>query len=239
MAASKAKLRAKSSAIFTPDTIHFFKPLGRNNHKEWMDAHRDRYRSAVVEPFRALLDALAPVALALDPDFDISGRTGANFSRINRDIRFSKDKTPYRTHMYLMFPGRPREGWDGGQLYVGVTPEVVTAGFRLYSDFETKSPAPLLPSAELAKPKWIPRQKRRLGSRYESYWYSMEKREWTKHSGWPVTADEWSKLKAWIVRRKMTPSALSRPSFAAEISKIFREVFPLYAFTCLPRTARG
>jgi uncharacterized protein (TIGR02453 family) len=233
-----AKLGTKSSAIFTPDTVQFFKVLGRNNRKEWMDAHRDRYRSAVIEPFRALLNALAPVALSLDSDFDISGRTGANFSRINRDIRFSKDKTPYRTHMYLMFPGRPRDGWDGGQLYVGVTPEVVTAGFRIYFDFETKVPAPLVPPTELAKPKWILQQKRRLGSRYESYWYSMEKREWTKHPGWPVTADEWNKLKAWVVRRKLKPSALSRPGFTADVSKIFREVFPLYAFTCLPAATR-
>jgi len=221
---------AKADAIFAPDTIRFFKELGRNNRKEWMDANRERYRSAVVKPFRALLSALTPTALALDPAFDISGRTGKNFSRINRDIRFAKDKSPYRTHMYLMFPGRPLEGWDGGQLYVGVTPEVVTGGYRVYYDFETKSPAPLLPARELAKPKWILQQKRRLGGRYESYWYSMEKREWTKHDGWPVTADEWGKLKAWIVRRKMAPTALSRPNFAAEVAKIFREVAPLYKF---------
>jgi hypothetical protein len=233
-----AKSKAKPSAIFTPDTIRFFKELGRNNRKEWMDAHRDRYRSVVVEPFRALLNALAPVALALHPEFDISGRTGSNFSRINRDIRFSKDKTPYRTQMYLMFPGRPQGGWDGGQLYVGVTPEVVTVGFRIYSDFETKSPAPLLPPGELAKPKWILQQKRRLGRRFESYWYSMEKREWTKHTGWPVTAEEWNNLKGWVVRRKMTPAAVSRPKFAGEVAKIFRDVFPLYAFTFIPRAAR-
>jgi len=232
-----AKSSAKPSAIFTTDTIQFFKALGRNNRKEWMDAHRDRYRSAVVEPFRALLNVLAPVALGLDSDFDISGRTGANFSRINRDIRFSKDKTPYRTHMYLMFPGRPRDGWDGGQLYVGVTPEVVTAGFRIYCDLETKSPAPLLPPAELAKPKWILQQKRRLAARSESYWYSMEKRDWTKHEGWPVTAEEWIKLKAWIVRRKLKPTELSRPGFTTEVSRIFREVFPLYAYTCRSSTA--
>ena len=94
-----------------------------------------------------------------------------------------------------------------------------------------------MPPAELAKPKWILQQKRRLGSRYESYWYSMEKRDWTKHTGWPVTADEWIKLKAWIVRRKLKPHGMSRPGFTAEVSKIFREVFPLYAYTCRSSTA--
>jgi len=42
-----------------------------------------------------------PTVLALDDRFDATGRTGANFSRINRDIRFAKDKTLYKTQMYL------------------------------------------------------------------------------------------------------------------------------------------
>src|SRR5882762_5889324 len=92
------------SVTITPATLRFFRDLGRNNRKEWMDANRERYRSDVVEPFRALLAALAAAVLKLNPDFDTSGRTGTNFSRINRDIRFARDKTPYRPQMYLTFP---------------------------------------------------------------------------------------------------------------------------------------
>src|SRR5690348_17544543 len=91
-------------AIITPATIRFFRDLKRNNHKEWMDANRDRYRTEVVAPFRALLTAVTPHVIQLHPGFDISGRTGVNFSRINRDIRFARDKTPYHTQMYLKFP---------------------------------------------------------------------------------------------------------------------------------------
>jgi len=53
-------------------------------------------RAAIVQPFRRLLEELAPTALELDSRFDTSGRTGPNFSRINRDIRFAKDKTLYK-----------------------------------------------------------------------------------------------------------------------------------------------
>src|SRR5580692_10906479 len=81
-------------AIITPATLRFFRDLKRNNRKEWMDANRDRYRADVVAPFRALLSALAPYVIQLHPDFDTAGRTGVNFSRINRDIRFARDKTP-------------------------------------------------------------------------------------------------------------------------------------------------
>ncbi len=92
---------APAKAVFTRETFQFFKDLARHNHKEWMDAHRDRYQSALVQPLRRLLEELAPAALELDPRFDTTGRTGGNFSRINRDIRFAKDKTLYKTHMYL------------------------------------------------------------------------------------------------------------------------------------------
>jgi len=78
---------AIKKSVFTPEVFRFFRELGRNNKKVWMDANRERYRTVVVEPFRKLLDELAPFVLELDARFDTTGRTGANFSRINRDIR--------------------------------------------------------------------------------------------------------------------------------------------------------
>src|SRR6266700_1227064 len=90
---------APAKAVFTPETFQFFRDLSRHNCKEWMDANRDRYQAALVQPFRRLLEELAPAALELDSRFDTSGHTGPTFSRINRDIRFAKDKTLYKTHM--------------------------------------------------------------------------------------------------------------------------------------------
>src|SRR5260370_37178934 len=94
----------QANPVFTQERFRFFRDLGRNNKKVWMDAHRERYQSAVVQPFRRLLEELAPAVLTLDDRFDATGRTGANFSRINRDIRFAKDKTLYKTLMHLKLP---------------------------------------------------------------------------------------------------------------------------------------
>src|SRR5438094_7984793 len=93
--------------VFTRETFQFFKDLGRHNRKEWMEANRDRYQAAIVQPFRRLLEELTPTALKLDSRFDTSGRTGANFSRLNRDLRFAKAKTLYTTHLYLNFSVAP------------------------------------------------------------------------------------------------------------------------------------
>jgi len=211
--------------VFSQDTFQFFRELARNNHKPWMDANRERYRAVVTEPFRVLLDRLAPAVRKLNPKFVV------NFSRINRDIRFARDKSPYRAQMYLFFtdPGR-----EGGQVYVGLSAETVTAGFRIYNEGRQ---SPLVQYARARGPenaKWVERQEGCLGKKYESYWYSSEKRDWTKHPGWPAKPGEWKKLQAWIVRRKFAPVAATRRGFEGEVARIFREIYPLYQFTSSP-----
>jgi len=219
-------------AIITPATLRFFRDLNRHNRKEWMDANRDRYRSEVVEPFRALLTAIAPIVIKLHPGFDTSGRTGVNFSRINRDIRFARDKTPYNPQMYLTFPDPGATANARTQLYIGISAEVVTAGFRAYAMGPAKkSPfRQMVLSRVMANPIWVAGQKKRLGRRYESYWYSTEKGEWTKHEGWPLVSVEWKKLQGWVVRRKFPQSAATRPSFVTDIDRVFRDVYPLFTF---------
>ena len=73
---------AESKSIVTSETFRFFRDLSRNNRTEWMDSNRDRYKQCVVQPLRALCEELAPAMLKLDPQFETSGRTGANLSRI-------------------------------------------------------------------------------------------------------------------------------------------------------------
>jgi uncharacterized protein (TIGR02453 family) len=227
---------AKSDPIFTRDTFRFFQDLARHNKKTWMDANRERYQECVVRPFRRLLEETAPIVLALDSGFDTAASHGQNFSRINNDIRFSKDKTPYRPQMYLKF-GVPFAG-DGetGELYAGLSAKTVTAGFRIYSGSKYKNSA----LAQIGVPRfsgergWGAKQKRRLGTRYESYWYAVEKGEWKEQKGWPVSEEDWKRLRAWVVRRKLKTAAATRAAFAAELGKVFREVYPLLRFTCLP-----
>src|SRR5258708_14272293 len=105
---------APAKPVFARETFQFFKDLARHNRKEWMDANRERYQTAIVQPFRRFLEEIAPAVLELDSRLDTSGRTGPNFSRINRDIRFAKDKTLYKAHMALKFslpaPRKPDTG---------------------------------------------------------------------------------------------------------------------------------
>jgi len=162
-----------AEAIFSKDVFQFFKDLGKHNKKTWMDANRERYQETVTKPFRKLLQEVSPALLKVDPKFDVMARSGGNFSRINRDIRFAKDKTPYHPHMYLKVSVPSAGEMEGGELYVGIAAEAVTAGFRIYAMPKRKlSPIALLAEPKLAaNPRLLAQQKRRLGKKYESYWY--------------------------------------------------------------------
>ena len=222
------------TAILTPETFRFFSELTTNNSKSWMDMNRDRYQQHVVGPMRDLMEALTPEDFTLYVGFVVTGHTGLNFSRINRDIRFAKDKTPYNPRMYVLFPDS--SSGQGAELYVGIMPDAVTAGFRIYADSKSKTP-PLMVIGQkraLDNLPWIAKQKKRLGPKYESYWHAMEKGVWTKHEGWPTKAADWKKLRAWIVRRKMTKAAAMRPGFIADVGRTFRDVAPLCVFASSP-----
>lgn len=221
---------------FTKETFQFFRDLGRNNRKVWMDANRERYQQCIVQPFRRFFEELAPSMLQLDPYLDVSGRTGSTFSRINRDIRFAKDKTLYKTQMYVKFQRPAPKGSETGQLYVGISTKEVTAGFRIYSGAKRKESvlAMIAEPRVWVQPKWVAQQKKRLARKYESYWYKTVKGEWTKQEGWPTDPEDWKKLQAWIVRKKMKASAATGGTFSNEVRKTFKALYPLLKFTCIP-----
>jgi len=225
---------AETKPIFTTEIFRFLRDLKKHNKKAWMDANRERYQETLTKPFRRLLEELSPALLKLNADFNVAARGGTNFSRINRDIRFAKDKTPYRTQMYVKFSVPLADDMESGELYLGISAETVTAGFRIYAMPKRKaSPIALIAEPKLAaNPKALMQYKKRLGKKYDSYWYSTVKGEWTKNDGWP-SFEDWPRLQAWIVRKKLRKTDATRASLPADAARIFREVYPLLEFTSL------
>jgi uncharacterized protein (TIGR02453 family) len=226
---------AATKPVISKQMCQCFMELRNNNRKAWMDENRERYQGSIVQPLRRLLEEVTPVVLGLNGDFDVSGRTGANFSRINRDIRFARDKTPYKTQMYLKLKVPAPGGRETGQLYAGFSADVVTTGFRIYTGGKRKESTLALVAEPrvLAKPQWVAQQRKRLGKKYESYWYTTEKGEWTRHDGWPVEAEQWKRIQAWIVRKKISPVSATRAAFTGELVKTFKELYPLVKFSSI------
>jgi uncharacterized protein (DUF2461 family) len=185
-----------------------------------------------------LLQTLEPTLLNLNPNFEISGKTNKNFSRINRDIRFSKDKSPYKSNYYLYVYDSRRQRATDGRLYVGLSADCVTVGFAIYATWG-KGPKGALETVFRPRVQNEGARLRKLvetivrKKRYETYWHRMEKSEWVLHPGLPKKEEDWLTLHAWIVRKVFKPGArgLDQPGFAKQVAKIFAELYPLYLFT--------
>ena len=83
----------------TEDTYRFFWEIAFQNNQSFFDANRERFRNSVQLPLLQLASELAPSALDIDPEFQV--RPSSAVSRIRRDTRYSKDKSPFRDHMWI------------------------------------------------------------------------------------------------------------------------------------------
>ena len=96
---------------FTEQTFEFFMAIRFNNNREFFLENHDWYQSSVRTPCLDLASALGDAVNALDPELET--RPTKVLSRINRDVRFSNDKSPYRDYLWLAFrrPGAERRTW--------------------------------------------------------------------------------------------------------------------------------
>lgn len=93
-------------AGFTKDTPRFLRALGKNNDKAWFDAHRADYEAHYLEPAKALVVAIGEQLVKIAPNVNFEPRVNGSIFKINRDVRFAKDKTPYKDHIDMRF-------WEG------------------------------------------------------------------------------------------------------------------------------
>ena len=91
---------------FGPDTSTFLSGLSASNDKAWFERHRLDYEAHYLEPAKDFVCAMGPRLEKILPGVRFEPRVNGSIFRINRDVRFSKDKTPYKDHIDFIF-------WDG------------------------------------------------------------------------------------------------------------------------------
>lgn len=88
-------------ASMVDDAVAFFSDLDANNTKEWFEPRKEHYQKAIRQPAELLSELVADA---------ISQLTGVGHSgkvyRIHRDVRFSKDKRPYNTHLHMLWSAK-------------------------------------------------------------------------------------------------------------------------------------
>ena len=115
---------------FGPKALPFFKGLAFHQSREWFEENRGLYQSEVLTPMVALLDDLTAAFAKRKIPLRADGKK--SIFRINRDVRFSKDKSPYKTHMGAVMTRTGTKN-EPGLLYLHISPEgcFAAAGFHM------------------------------------------------------------------------------------------------------------
>ncbi len=108
--------------MLQPATLKFLNDLAKNNNREWFEVHKEDY-TAARKDFEEFVAQLMKAMLPIEPRLEEQQAKDLLF-RIFRDVRFSKDKTPYKAHFSAYF-SRMGKKWDGAGYYLQVSPEKV------------------------------------------------------------------------------------------------------------------
>jgi uncharacterized protein (TIGR02453 family) len=90
---------------FPPEALEFLAGLAANNHRQWFEQRREQYLEFLLQPAQAFVDALGDRLQRTFPglDFDPTANGSGSLTRIYRDVRFSKDKSPYKNWLGMRF----------------------------------------------------------------------------------------------------------------------------------------
>ncbi len=213
---------------FPPVGLRFLSDLAREQNREWFMAHKAVYEAAVQAPMVALVGELA-IALA-QHGLPLQGRGGRSVFRIHRDVRFSKDKRPYKTHIGAALT-RDGEKMSPGVLYVHIDP----AGSFLAAGFYQPEPEVM----------HAIRQK--IADRPEAFddmLDSLAEGDLTLSSdenalkrlprGFEAITDEAIakavRHRSWTVHRPLTDAAIASPDLVSTISDFAEAASPLLTF---------
>ena len=222
-------------ACFPPQALTFLRGLKRNNRREWFLAHRDQYETHVRQPMLELVERLAGDLREFAPEIVCDPKTA--MYRIYRDVRFSANKAPYKTHVAAVFPARGLPKHEGAGLYFHVSPDEVWVGGGMY--------APQTPQLHAVR-EHIAANFRRLRAIAESPGFrravgSLEgERLQRVPRGFPADhpAADYLKYRQFLAGRELEASVATSPKFYGAILNVFRSVAPLTRFLNEPFLGR-
>jgi len=116
---------------FPKDALRFLRELKKNNEREWFNANKQRYEQNLKEPMQMLLSSLSVRMKDVHPDIVVEPKK--SMYRIYRDVRFSKDKSPYKTWIAAAFTYAGYDRKHDAAFYFHITPEEVGIGGGLYA----------------------------------------------------------------------------------------------------------
>lgn len=211
---------------FSQQGLTFLLELSQNNNKEWFEENRDTYQHALLEPFRGLVTDLSQDMLVIDELFEVRPAIGKTLSRMHRDTRFSRDKSIYRSNMWLSFK-RSRKNWtDAPTYFFELGPDWWRYGLGYYS--ASKITMDFFRQQMLKDPQAFLKMAQRLQPNY-----ALEGESYKR----PLIKDQQPELATWynrksfaLISHQMDMDMLFSDQLVSVLSKDFQRIAPIYDF---------
>jgi uncharacterized protein (TIGR02453 family) len=209
------------------DALRFLRALKRNNKRDWFLAHRDRYERTIREPMHRIIERLAVDLRDFAPDVMASPKY--SMYRIYRDVRFSANKAPYKTHVAAVFPTRGLPKHEGAGLYFHVSPTELWIGGGMYAPQAAALAAVRAHIA--ANPSRLrsiveaPRFRRTVGRLQGDRLQRVPRGFPRDHE-----AAEYLKLRQFLAGCELPPAIATGARFYPMLLGVFRQVAPLVRF---------
>jgi uncharacterized protein (TIGR02453 family) len=224
------RIPEKNTMAFTPAALRFLRGIARNNNKEWFEAHREEYETEVREPMRDLIGEMNARLGKFAPE--IGGDPKRSMFRINRDIRFSKDKSPYKTHAACWFNHKRASSRVGSEAVEG------SAGFYFHLQ-PGKSfvgggmwmpPRPLLNKLRDAiaeDPTGFDRMAKGLTKRFGELDDESALKRMPRGFAEDHPAAKWLRYQSFVTGRQLADAEVTNAKLPATLAKDFEGLLPL------------
>lgn len=211
---------------FPEEGLKFLRELKRNNNREWFNAHKSDYLNFVKLPMQSLIFELKPYMQQIAPNFIINPKT--SIFRIYRDVRFSKDKSPYKTHISAIF--NPTKNWkESAGLYIEIAPGGIFLGGGLYmpdSSHQKKFRNSLIQKSDSFL-------KIINAADFKKFFQDIQGEKLNRvPPGFPGDhiLSEYLKLKQFYIGYDLPESDCLNKSFVTKVVKIFKKMMPFVNF---------
>ncbi len=216
---------------FTPSLFTFLKDLDANNEREWFHEHKDRYLNSVQEPAMEFIIDFKPKLEKISPHFTAEAKTvGGSLFRIQRDTRFSKDKTPYKQNTGMQFRHEAGKDAHAPGFYLHLQPGECYAGVGLWRP-ETKVAYQIREHIAEHPAEW---KKATQGKRFTDVWKLSGESLVRTPKGFdddhPLIED--LKRKDFIASTRLTQKQITSEGFLDEYTKLNKRAAPFMEFLC-------
>ncbi len=215
---------------FPRSLFTFLRDLEANNNRDWFQAHKDTYEDVLVDPSLAFIADFAPKLKKISPHFNaIPKKTGGSLFRIYRDTRFSKDKTPYKTHVGIQFRHKQAKDVHAPGFYLHIEPSGSFVGAGIWHP-DGLTLAAIRAAIDADPTGWRRASGAKLQRRYELAGDSLQRAPKGYDPDHPLIED--LKRKDFIAVHRLTQKQVLAADFVDEFAGLCGEAKGLVKWLC-------